>query len=175
MNVPLGHMTLNSGLHFSPDTFKPELVTLNDIAHALAQTVRYRGHAAQFYSVAEHCCHVYDFVRQSSKQHSLMSKWALFHDAAEAYIGDVPGFFKTPEFRETEEKIMAIIREALGLDEPMPDYVDWVDKAILYDEMAELFCVGAFPQLGIKIKCWTWQKAKFQFMQRAMPLIPHNG
>ena len=66
----------------------PATITLEDIASGLASTCRYGGHVKRFYSVAEHAVLVRDLLRErgAGPDTQLM---ALFHDAAEAYLGDV--------------------------------------------------------------------------------------
>ena len=60
VDIPEGHMALHSGRSFNPETFSLEDFHIRDVAHALAQTARYGGHANRFYSVAEHCVHIHD-------------------------------------------------------------------------------------------------------------------
>lgn len=73
------------------DLLNPDPSTLNlaDIARGMAFTCRYGGVGIdRFYSVAEHAVLVHDLMQwQGRAEASLIG--ALFHDAAEAYLGDV--------------------------------------------------------------------------------------
>lgn len=62
----------------------PQDIHLEDIARALANTSRWAGHTPHYYSVAEHSIRVAMLVEP---HHKLQ---ALLHDAAEAYLGDIP-------------------------------------------------------------------------------------
>jgi hypothetical protein len=65
--------------------FAPDMgdILLKDIAHGLAYNCRWNGATKSYFSVAEHCCMMYDRVPQELKA------TALFHDAEEAYWGDL--------------------------------------------------------------------------------------
>lgn len=78
-----GCMITYTGIMF--DLFNPKLEYINiaDIAHALAHTCRWNGATQSYYSVAEHCCRMFDMVEDRYKP------IALFHDAEEAYFGDI--------------------------------------------------------------------------------------
>lgn len=60
-----------------------DMICPEDICIALSNLCRFTGHIYPFYSVAEHSLRVMDLVRDRAKP------WAFFHDAAEAYIGDI--------------------------------------------------------------------------------------
>lgn len=72
-----------SGKKFYPFDPRIEDIDIKDIAHSLSLICRYNGHCKYFYSVAEHCVRMVDIVSEENKL------WALLHDAAEAYIGDI--------------------------------------------------------------------------------------
>jgi hypothetical protein len=52
----------NSGGRFYPFNPRVEDVNIADIAHALSLLCRYGGHVDRFYSVAEHCVLMADWV-----------------------------------------------------------------------------------------------------------------
>lgn len=66
----------------------PATLKLEDIARGLGFTCRYGGHVSRFYSVAEHAVLVHDLLRERGASAGIC-KAALFHDAAEALLGDV--------------------------------------------------------------------------------------
>lgn len=88
------------------DVWRPDPATLqlDDIAAGLSRTCRYGGQLRRdvdFYSVAEHAVLVYDLLRyQGCRGHHTL-RWALFHDAAEAYLGDVVAPLKWALRRQT--------------------------------------------------------------------------
>lgn len=71
----------------------PGTITLADIAVALSNTCRYGGHVSVFYSVAEHALLVRDLLRSQGASERVQAG-ALFHDAAEAFLGDLPSPLK---------------------------------------------------------------------------------
>lgn len=71
-----------SGKKFWPLEPEAEHVRLEDLAHALATTNRFGGHALDPISVAQHCLAVADLA------YPALRLAALLHDAEEAYLGD---------------------------------------------------------------------------------------
>lgn len=65
----------------------PEMVKLDDIAHALSQICRWGGHCKHHYSVAQHAMTVMELVQRT---HPHLALAALHHDSAEAYLTDQP-------------------------------------------------------------------------------------
>lgn len=83
----------HTGVLFDYADPKPWEVSLDDIAHALSLTVRFGGHIKHFYSVAQHSILVAKIVGQANPLHPrlpALQRAALFHDAHEAYVGDIP-------------------------------------------------------------------------------------
>jgi len=62
----------------------PEMVCIEDIAYGLGRINRYAGQADRFWSVAEHSILVSRLVPEPLRLP------ALLHDAAEAYMNDIP-------------------------------------------------------------------------------------
>lgn len=68
----------------------PSLIDLHDIASALSKLCRFGGHCQQFYSVAEHSILAAKMMRQRNGGNPALIRWALLHDASEAYVVDIP-------------------------------------------------------------------------------------
>ncbi len=101
-----------TGKKFPLDDPDPDQIYIEDIAHALSLLCRFNGHCTKFYSVAEHSVHV------SREIDPKLAMIGLLHDAAEAYLGDVPSPLKTqlPQFKEFEWKMEQAIGERFGID-----------------------------------------------------------
>ena len=95
----------------------PASILLQDLASASARVCRFGGHTSRFYSVAEHAvlCSRYA-ERQGWDLHDQLA--CLHHDAAEAYLGDIPRPLKPllgPQYKTLTDKMDAAIIDALGL------------------------------------------------------------
>ncbi len=128
-----------TGVEFYPLDPRPEEIRIADIAHALSMQCRYTGHVRSFYSVAEHSFRV---AEMCPPEYAL---WGLLHDAAEAYLVDLPRPIKRHSeigrlYREAEDRIMIAVCERFGLtwQDPMPDPVERADKAMLWVESQAL-------------------------------------
>lgn len=132
-----------TGGKFWPLEPRAEDVRIEDVAHALAYQCRYAGHATRFYSVAEHCCLLADYVLRLGNGSGVQpSGWrqdartALLHDAAEAYLPDLarPLKHRMPEWRAADAQLEAVVMPALGGEHPLPAWMKLLDARILRDE-----------------------------------------
>jgi 5'-deoxynucleotidase YfbR-like HD superfamily hydrolase len=66
------------------------------------------------------------------------------HDAAEAYIVDVPRPVKVllENYSSIEDKIMSVIADKFRFQWPMPEFVKEVDDGIIIDEMDKMFSLA---------------------------------
>jgi hypothetical protein len=136
--VPTGNWIQTfSGGKFHPLHPSAEEVNIRDIAHALANQCRFAGHVRDFYSIAQHSVLV---SWNCPKEFAL---WGLLHDAAEAYICDLPRPIKyDPEmaiYKVIEKRIEAVIIEHFGLAPTVePPEIKATDRRLLYTERRDL-------------------------------------
>lgn len=118
-----------------------EDIDIRDIAHALSLQTRYAGHCREFYSVAEHS------VRVSQVCPRKDALYGLLHDAAEAYLSDLPSPIKYADgfeaYREAEGAVMWAICERFGVPGGEPASVRRADALLLNTEARDLFATPA--------------------------------
>jgi hypothetical protein len=181
-----------SGAKWDLITPDKDKVNWRDIAHSLGMLCRFNGHVRQFYSVAEHSCHVHDLV--SDLNDPILSLTALIHDAHEAFVGDIttPLAMALGDFdgialdaiREIKDKHDAILFEAAGLTggaesvrsaDQIKKMVKKADLIMLATERKALLVKspapwGTFdaiePSTDVKIECWTPSRAASEFGAR---------
>lgn len=109
-----------TGKKFCPLNPRPEDVCIEDIAHSLAMQCRFNGHTRVFYSVAEHSVLMAEELAVLGYDKTVQL-YGLLHDAAEAYLCDLPQPIKHElnQYRVAEIKLQRTILGALGL--PAPD------------------------------------------------------
>lgn len=131
------------GGQFWPLDPRPEEVFLEDIAHALAHICRFGAHCRRFYSVAEHSVIVSLVVPPED------ALCALLHDAAEAYVADVPRPLKKSltGYREIENRVWLAVAEKFGLAAELPVSVKAADNAVLLAEAAQVMAPAPAPWL----------------------------
>lgn len=100
----------------------PSTIDITDIAWALSRMPRFSGHSIPYvpYSVAQHCIQV---MKELAPHGAKIQMYGLLHDAAEAYINDLPSPVKhIPEIhaviKKLEDKLMLTIYEALEIQPP---------------------------------------------------------
>src|SRR6185437_10346140 len=109
-------------IHVQPDTpdddsrfyISRPVWRLNAMAHAMAQTARYRGNCDEFYSVAEHSCLVAALMRDVTGGDPYEG---ILHDGSESILPDVSSPFKQllPDLRGLEKKLDADLRRVFRL------------------------------------------------------------
>lgn len=153
----------------------PAEIKLSDIATGLAHTCRFGGQCQQFYSVADHARFV-----SAELNGPRMQLLGLFHDAAEAYLGDVPRPLKTSldRINTIEQRLLAATWEQLGVMPPTDtewDQIMTVDDQLLAYEADQLLVDGSWaadpPTLDYTVSSLPPGKAKVRFQQRAEQLL----
>lgn len=114
---------------------KPEQITLDDIANGLSRECRFAKQLVPFYSVAQHSWNVSNWIglNGGTVEEQLAG---LFHDASEAYIGDIPRPLKQllPQYKIVETQIMIAISLRFDLRWPLPKIVHDADTVMLCSE-----------------------------------------
>lgn len=186
-----GWVMTASGLAFYPLAPRVEDVRLDDIAHALAAVARFGGAAREPYSVAQHSVLVSLEMERSADGSGGGRAWhdglyGLLHDAAEAYLGDVPRPLKQLEafapYREAEQRLQRVIYAAFGLDAVEPARLKTIDRRMLRTEQQFLMPpavpgegrddVAPFP---IGIVPWPFRFSKAAFLRRYADLRAVTG
>lgn len=125
----------------------PEDVCIEDIAHALSNLCRFTGNSRNSYSVAQHSVLVASIVPDH------LRLFAICHDAAEAYIGDIARPTKSSLFcsvngsqpfipiKKVESRIFGTIIAALGVAKITREealIVKEADDVLLHTEARDL-------------------------------------
>lgn len=94
------YITTYTGKYFNPTQLNPDLISIQDIAHALSLICRGNGHVQTFWSVGQHCiCCAKEAAARGLSDRMVLA--CLLHDASECYMSDVPTPFKKelPEYQ----------------------------------------------------------------------------
>lgn len=182
-DMPYGWCETYTGVRFQPLNPVATDIRIEDIAHALAHQCRYAGHTRFHYSVAQHCVLLADWVRFSAEPGiDVWSDWhgvnpslvMLMHDAAEAYLTDLPRPVKhsMPEYLVAERRLEDLIFYIFGLPRQLPDWAKTLDSRIIADEHPQLMSgvnrwkADSLQPLGVKIRRWSPRRAKWEFLRR---------
>lgn len=150
-----------------------DMLCLEDIAHSLSMQCRYNGHTKTFYSVAQHCCLMVEQGRRLGWPEGVL-KYVLFHDAAEAYTGDLPRplkFILDYQFERIEEDIEEVIFSKyleLGFDSDKVFAVFKSDVKVLDDQF---LCLEAYHLMSN----WqhVWRAFDKEFLKTVNELSEH--
>jgi len=159
-----------SGRHVELRNPDPEEIRISDIARGLSRECRFAGQCREFYSVAQHSVLASGLVPQE------FALEALLHDAAEAFIKDIPSPLKKllPEYSRIEEILERVIRRKFGLPEKMSSPVRQADRILLATEKRDLMphdpcewtILKGIAPLSERIVPWLPEVAMERFLQR---------
>lgn len=151
-------ITTYTGQHFEPTNPNPELIRIEDIAHALSMLCRGNGHVKTFWSVGQHCiCCAREAAARGLSNRMVLA--CLLHDASECYMSDVPTPFKNelPEYQEQEEHLLSMVYEKFldsDLTEEEQKELKEIDHAMLWYDLEHLLGeiqYGEIPELHIDL------------------------
>lgn len=196
-NTRIGEcLQTRSGKRVYPLDPRQDEIDGNDIAHALSHICRFAGHVRIFHSVAFHSVLVSELV---ATFHPGLALAAMYHDAAEAYIADIPRPVKrglrtirsqhafgtcTETMEQTEERLLRCIFAALSI--PWPDEAGWkliyhADDAVLRAEAEQLMPAAEWtkqlpePPSFLCIGYLAPEDARRRFTARASQLIARKA
>lgn len=132
----------------------PNAIDLDVLADGLARTCRFTGQGNAFYSVAEHSVLVARQLQRDRPGERPLHLWGLMHDAAEAFICDLPGPFKHVGemhfYRHVEAKLLLAVADRFGLPWPPPKESIKAAEALVFSlEMESLFGKDATRRLPV--------------------------
>ena len=135
-------ITTYTGRHIDPLHPDPDMICIEDIAHALSLICRGNGQVKTFFSVGQHCinCSREALARGYSRRVAFA---CLLHDASECYMSDVPRPFKQtlPEYNRLEDQLLDMIyTHFLGstLDNAEQEILKDIDNAMLWYDLTYL-------------------------------------
>lgn len=130
MRKLLPSIQLQSGEYFDFTAPFDSEYTITDIARALSRICRFGGHTSEFYSVAQHC------VLAATLAPPRLKMQALMHDAAEAFVGDMPTPLKAllPEYKKLEQRVERGLRQKFDLPPVLDERIKEIDLIMLATE-----------------------------------------
>lgn len=158
-----------------------------DIAHQLAQVNRYGGSCIFPLSVAQHSTILAAALYREAQSTRGMAmteaaEWALdglFHDAPEAYLGDIkspqkrmPSFADYRQIEADTDRAIRLRFRRLGVPATMLPKTHEFDTRIVLDEKAQVLkqsrmswdMPGVRP-LGVRIQRIEWEQARYDWLR----------
>ncbi len=177
-------METYTGKRFYPTDPRPEDVDIADIAHALSLICRFNGHVSHHYSVAQHSVHCAQLAVKMGFNPE-MQFLALMHDAAEAYVCDLPRPLKY-SMMGAYAPIEGAVETAIHQRFEIQPFSCWqhttikkLDDTVLYCEARQLLSKAEWVPEGtgysIEIPKWTPEFAELCFIANFTRLEPLRG
>lgn len=165
-----------TGRRVNPLDPAPEDIDPEDIAGALANICRFGGHCRPFYSVAQHSVIVCDLLAErGATPEELLA--ALLHDAAEAYLGDLPHPIKHRSdlgaaFRAAEHRLQGVISERFALPDasarikPLDRALLAAERRVLSEETWHWPELDEAEEIDVEVDPWEPERAAREFRER---------
>jgi hypothetical protein len=149
----------------------PDSIDIEDIAQGLSLQCRFVGQIGAFYSVAQHSV-LCSYMCEPGDE-----LYALLHDAAEAYMGDVPrpvrALVGMDGYNACEAHLTGLILQRFGLRAQIPSSVKAADDALCLHEAHDLFpkppawaLIVERPMTRLRIQPWSHWSARVEFLRR---------
>jgi len=179
-------MQTTNGRQFWPLDPRADEIHLDDVAHALSNLCRFAGHCRKHYSVAEHSVRVSwlaerlvlrtDAAAEDTRAAALLG---LLHDAAEAYLVDLPRPVKKyiEEYATHERRLENVIADRFELDGRWWPVVHEADEVLLATEKRDLMAEEPaswglrHAPLDDRIEPWSANEAEQRFLLRFRALV----
>lgn len=120
---------------------RAESFEIEDIARGLAYVCRFAGQINRFYSVAAHSINA--SIKAAHRGYGPRRQlYALLHDAAEAFVSDVPSPVKVSGFKKIEKRLLNVIcKKFLGVRNgaDLPAWLKEIDDELLTEERLTLY------------------------------------
>lgn len=176
---------LRSGCYLDLSDPREDQFTLEDIAGGLSKICRFGGQIECFYSVAEHsywCGHQAACDGLSRDEICAV----LFHDAAEAFVGDVvkPLKLMLGEFGRIERRIEGVLERKFGVNfGKHKKVIRKIDNEMLIAERRAMFSADdvqwageeTVRRLTHQFGRWTPQYAEDVFLNAAKQWLAKGG
>lgn len=133
----------SEGRLVDPFNLRAEDISLDDLARRLSRIHRWA--ASVPYTVAEHLIAAAVFCTLGKPAVRTIARWAFLHDAAEAWLGDIPSPMKTglswPDctYDDAEAAILVVVAERFNLGPPPIEMLDAVDGTLRSAERCLFF------------------------------------
>jgi uncharacterized protein len=183
--APGPYLQTVSGRFVNPFDPDPAMIDPGDIACALANVCRFGGHCRPFYSVAQHSVIVSRLVEERGGDAEDVFA-ALMHDAAEAYLGDMPHPLKHRSplgaaFKAAEDHLEQAIRARFGIRAGVPA-IKRADRALLATERRAFSAeswhwpeLDGIEALDLALEAWSPAEAERAFAERFAELQERRG
>lgn len=164
---------------------RPAEFHLEHIARGLSSVRRWCGHTREPITVAQHSVLVARDVYQllggdqapAGTLYGPEVRWGLLHDAAEAYLSDVPSPVKAlcPDYAELEARWLRALAERFDLPSEIPEVVHEADMRLRDAEAVDLRGEALERPSGIeRIRPVSAGEAAAMFLREARMLeVPH--